>query len=158
MIYYRSSSASSRELSVGATRRLSLAALATYPAGALLLAQTPASLASTIAGYSLILASLASIVPLISSSLQRIVGEQTHILDEYELKLRSEAMNQAYNLFSALVLSAVIYLAVATDFGMWVPRSYDNFSALFWGIFIYATVLPVAILSWLVDDSFGVES
>lgn len=158
MIYYRSSSALPRELSVGSTRRLSLAALATYPSGALLLALTPASLTSTIAGYSLILVSLASIIPLLSSSLQRIVGEQTHILDEYELKLRSKAMNQACSLFSALVLSAVIYFALASDFGMWVPSSYNNFNALFWGVFIYATVLPVAILSWLVDATFGVES
>ncbi len=46
------------------------------------------------------------------------------------------------------------YSAIATDHGSWVPHSYKKFNGLFWGIFLYAVVIPVITLSWLVDASF----
>jgi MFS family permease len=157
MIYYRSPQAQPRDLSVSTVRGLSLGALFAYPAGGLLLALAPSTLVTTVAGYALIVVAVGCIVPLLSSSMQRIVGEEVGMLDEYELKLRSKAMNLAYSMFSAIVLLTMVYAAVASDFGLWVPDDYDGFNGLFWGAFVYAVVLPVAVLSWLVDSSFGDE-
>lgn len=155
MIYYRNAQTPPRDLPVRSVRLLSLCALGAYPAGGLVLVLAPSTLATVTAGYALIVAAVACIFPLLSSSMQRIVGEEVGMLDEYELKLRSKAMNLAYSLFSGFVLLTTIYAALASDFGLWVPDSYDDFNGLFWGAFIYAVVLPVAVLGWLVDDSFG---
>jgi hypothetical protein len=110
-----------------------------------------------LAGYSLILLALVAYAPLIGTSLQRIVGEETKLLDEYELRLRGRALSGSYAAFTALTLLLVIYAAIASDKGLWVPSSYDAFNGLFWGVFLYASVLPTAVLSWMVEPSFGGE-
>lgn len=115
------------------------------------------SLLASLSGYALILSALICAAVLVKSSLQRIVAEQPSKLDEYELQLRSQAMNFSYGGFTALALGAVIYAAIASDRGGWVPVSYDQFSGLFWGVFLYAVVIPVAVLSWIVDGSFETE-
>jgi hypothetical protein len=51
----------------------------------------------------------------------------------------------------------VIYAAIASDTGLWVPSGYDAFNGLFWGVFLYASVIPTAVLSWMVDPTFGDE-
>lgn len=134
MIYYRALQRS-RDLSIDAVRLLSATSLAAYPAGALLLA-------------------LIAFAPLIGSSVQRIVGEDAKVLDEYELRLRGRALSVCYAAFTALALLLVAYAAIASDRGLWLPASYDQFSAVFWGIFLYASVLPTALLSWMVERSF----
>lgn len=149
MIYYRSKPGS-REASVPAVRALTLAALAAYPIGALTLAWTDGP-AGAIVGFGLIVAALACVAAISSTSIQRIVGELPQQLDEYELKLRARAMSAAYTGLSTLILLAVIYLAVGSDFGLWVPDSYEEFNGLFWGAFLYATILPSAFLAWQID-------
>lgn len=153
MIYYRSGGGS-RDMSIGACRTLSLLSLLAYPAGALLLALGDNTLPEVIGGYGLIVIALICATPLLGSSLQRIVAEEPKQLDEYELQLRSKAMYAAYAGFTLLALLAVIYAAIASDKGGWVPSSYDEFNGLFWGIILYAAVLPAALLSWQVDSSF----
>jgi hypothetical protein len=108
-------------------------------------------------GYGLILLALCAYAPLIGTSLQRIVGEETKLLDEYELRLRGRALSASYTAFSVLVLLLVVYAAVASDTGLWVPTSYDAFNGLFWGVFLYASVLPTALLSWMVEPTFTAE-
>jgi hypothetical protein len=108
-------------------------------------------------GYSLILLALVAYAPLIGTSLQRIVGEETKLLDEYELRLRGRALSASYAAFSVLALLLVIYAAIASDKGLWVPTSYDAFNGLFWGVFLYASVMPTAVLSWMVDPTCGDE-
>jgi hypothetical protein len=110
-----------------------------------------------LAGYSLILLALVAYAPLIGTSLQRIVGEETKLLDEYELRLRGRALSRAYAAFSGLALLLVIYAAIASDKGLWVPSSYDAFNGLFWGVFLYASVIPTAVLSWMVEPTFSGE-
>ena len=149
MLYYRSNSGG-RDLSVKAMRLLSAAALATYPTGALTLAWAEGP-AAKIAGFGLIIVSLVCVAGIMGSSLQRIVGEQPQRLDEYELKLRARAMSGAYTGLSVLALMTVIYCAIASDAGLWVPDSYDDFNGLFWGAFLYSSVLPSAFLAWQVD-------
>jgi hypothetical protein len=95
--------------------------------------------------------------PLIGTSLQRIVGEETKRLDEYELRLRGRALSASYAALSIVALVLVIYAAIASDKGFWVPSGYDAFNGLFWGVFLYASVIPTAVLSWMVDPTFGDE-
>lgn len=151
MIYYRSNS--DRTITVRQARVFTAISLFAYPAGALTLALGPDDPWTNIIGFALIVASLIFFVPLNSCWLQRIVAEQPSKLDEYELKLRSRAMNAAYIGFTVLVLLAVVYAAIASDAGGFVPRTYDEFNGLFWGAFLYSTILPVACLSWIVDQS-----
>jgi len=89
--------------------------------------------------------------------LQRIVAEVPSLLDEYELQLRSRAMNLAYGGFIGLGLLGVVCSATATDHGGWIPHTCEEFNGLIWGVCLYAIVIPVAALSWLVDTSFEPE-
>lgn len=151
MLLYRSGGGG-RPVSLGTARLVSLAALAAYPAGALL-SEFGASRWSGLAGLGLVLVSLISVAVLMGSSVQRIVGETPDRLDEYELKLRHRAMSSSYTCFSLLALLAVIYAAIASDAGWWVPAEYGEFNGLFWGVFLYATILPSAFLTWQIDPS-----
>jgi len=156
MLYMRSSSGP-RERSVGLVRACTAASLIAYPCGALLLALGPDTLPMKLVGNGLILLALCAYAPLIGTSLQRIVGEETKQLDEYELRLRGRALSASYTAFSAFALVLVIYAAIASDNGLWVPNSYEAFNGLFWGIFLYASVLPTALLSWMVEPNFAGE-
>ena len=156
MLYYRSTRRP-RELPVATARALSLASLLAYPVGAMLLNLGPDTLAISLLGYALVLAAFCACAPLIGSSLQRVVGEQVRVLDEFELRLRGRAMGVAYAVFTALTLLAVMYSALASDRGGWFPKTYNEYNGLFWGVFLYAVILPVAALSWMVEPSFNDE-
>ena len=71
--------------------------------------------------------------------------------------MRGRALSAAYVTFSVLVLLLVLYAAIATDKGFWVPTTYESFNGLFWGVYLYSAVLPVAVLSWIVELDFGNE-
>lgn len=154
MLFYRSQRGS-RDLSVPMVRIVSASSLLAYPAGALLLALGPDELGTSLAGYGLILLALAACVPLIGSSVQRIVAEEARMLDEYELRLRGRALSASYAAFAALSLLLVVYAAIAIDKGLWFPDSYDEYNGVFWGLFLYASVLPTALLSWMVEPTFA---
>jgi hypothetical protein len=156
MIFYRSAQGS-RDVSIPLVRTLSTTSLVAYPAGALLLALGPDALATSLAGYGLILLALIAYAPLTGSSVQRIVGEETKLLDEYELRLRGRALSASYATFTGLALLLVLYAAIASDKGLWVPDGYEAFNGVFWGIFLYASVLPTALLSWMVEPTFTGE-
>lgn len=85
------------------------------------------------------------------SRLQRIVAEQSEQLDEMEMQLRHRALSWSYSVLSGGVLLLVIYGAIAADFGGWVPTTYDEWNGLFWGLFLYVTLLPTARLAWTMD-------
>jgi hypothetical protein len=156
MLYMRAANGP-RDRSVAMVRTCTAASLLAYPCGALLLALSSDTLTTKLVGYGLILLALCAYAPLIGTSLQRIVGEETKLLDEYELRLRGRALSASYTAFSVLVLLLVVYAAVASDTGLWVPTSYDAFNGLFWGVFLYASVLPTALLSWMVEPTFTAE-
>lgn len=156
MLYVRSQQGS-RDVSVAMARICSVVSLVAYPTGALLLALGPDALSTKLAGYALILLALIAYAPLIGTSLQRIVGEDAKLLDEYELRLRGRALSASYAAFAALILLLVLYSAIASDNGFWFPATYDAFNGVFWGIFLYASVLPTALLSWMVEPTFSGE-
>jgi hypothetical protein len=156
MLYMRAANGP-RDRSVAAVRSCTAASLIAYPCGALLLALGPDTLTIKPLGYGLILLALCAYAPLIGTSLQRIVGEETKLLDEYELRLRGRALSASYTALSVLILLLVVYAAVASGKELWVPTSFDAFNGLFWGVFLYASVLPTALLSWMVEPSFTAE-
>lgn len=140
---------------IGPVRTLVATSLFCYPAGCALLALRHEAQASapalTVAGLGLILLSIVAAAPVIGSRFQRIVADQASVLDEFELKLRQRALGAAYQVFSALALLAIVYLAIAADTGWWAPKSYEQFNALFWGVFLLACLLPTALLVWSTD-------
>jgi len=156
MLYVRSEKGP-RDVSVTTTRIISAISLIAYPCGALVNALGPDTLPSKLLGYGLIFAALISYAPLIGTSLQRIVGEEVKLLDEYELRLRGRALGACYTGFAMLTLLLVLYAAIASDKGFWLPTTYDHFNGVFWGIFLYASVLPTALLSWIVEPTFTGE-
>lgn len=156
MIFYRSHKGS-REVSVAMVRIASATSMVAYPAGALWLALGPDTLATTLLGYGLILMALIAYVPLAGSSVQRIVGEEAKVLDEYELRLRGRAMGAAYATFTGLALLLILYAAIASDKGAWFPATYEQYSGVFWGLFLYASLLPTALLAWMVEPTFTRE-
>jgi hypothetical protein len=79
------------------------------------------------------------------------------VLDEYELRLRGRALSASYATFAALALSLVLYAAIASDKGLWFPDSYEEYNGVFWGLFLYASVLPTTLLSWMVEPTFAGE-
>ncbi len=152
MIYARSeANPRGLELSSTAARAVSTAALAGYPAGALTLQFAPDALLSSAIGFGLILFALVMTALLSGSSVQRIASEQPAKLDEYELALRQRSLGFSYACFTALTLLAIFYAGVASDVGGWLPSTYAEFNGLFWGVFLYATVLPSAFLAWTMD-------
>ena len=151
MLYYRSKH-QPRQLSVPIVRLLTIGGLLAYPAGALTV-RFGETLATTLFGYGLIAAALFAVVLLTTSSIQRIVGAIPNQLDEYELRLRARAMSAAFTGLSALFLVTTIYLAIAADTGAWVPTTYDDFNGAFWGIFLWATLLPTLCLSFQLDPA-----
>jgi hypothetical protein len=142
--------------SLHALRVLTLTSLAAYPAGGLLLALGPDGSGGLFLfeaiGLALITLALLAAAPVLGSRLQRIVGEEARQLDEYELQLRHRAISAAYATFTGMVCLALLYGALASDFGWWLPRSYDAFNAIFWGVFLYSTLLPTVFLAWGVDE------
>src|SRR4028118_1199536 len=108
MLYMRAANGP-RDRSVAMVRTCTAASLIAYPCGALLLALGPDTLVTRLIGYGLILVALCAYAPLIGTSLQRIVGEETKLLDEYELRLRGRALSASYTAFCVLVLLLVLY-------------------------------------------------
>lgn len=157
--FYRNRSARIVERSPAMMRLATSVALAAYPAGALLMVLGPdpdaaGSVWPHVTGLALIAASLIAFATFAASRLQRIAGEEKVRLDEFELVLRLRARSFAYNVFTGLVLVGIVYIGIASDLAasgranLWVPQGYDQWSGVFWGLILYAFVLPTAYLSW----------
>jgi len=141
-----------RPISIRSARWASSIALIAYPPGAFLLG-LGTDLVAKGAGAVLLMASLFGAAFLTSSSVQRIVGEQPQFLDEFEMQVRLRAMQSAYAMFTVLALLFVLYSAIASDTRLWVPRDYEGYNGVFWGIFLYAWVLPSAFVAWRMDEA-----
>lgn len=149
MLYYRARSGG-WDISRTTARTITAASLLLYPVGALVVNFASSHVMGAV-GYVLILASLFCVAAMMASSMQRIVGEKVDLLDEYELKLRSRAVSSAYACTAALALIAIVYCALASDRGAWVPTTYGEFNGVFWGCFLYSSMLPSLFLAWQID-------
>jgi MFS family permease len=149
MIFFRSlynPSGSAR--SAASVRTLGLLGLTLYPAGALLRQFGPDSAPIQVGGLLLILAALGCAALIAGTRLSRITAEEKDHLDEYEERLRAFTMERSYAFLVALLLIAVIYMALASDFGWWVPSGYDQWNGVFWGAFLFATLVPPTVLAF----------
>jgi len=157
VIFYRSpaSEGSAAGPSLQTLRVLTTVALAAYPAGALIRTFAPQGagwqMFSLIAGFGLIVLALAAATPVMGSRLQRIVAEEGGRLDEMEMQLRHKALTWSYGVLSGAFLLIILYLGIASDAGLWRPSGYDEYNGLFWGAFLYVTLLPTARLAWTMD-------
>lgn len=159
MFYIRSKNdpMKARPVSARAARWAGAVALGAYPPGAYLLGET-GNVAAKVGGAVLLIAALLGAGFLSNSSVQRIVGEQPHYLDEFEMQLRLRAMQSAYAAFTVLALLFTVYAAIASNTRLWVPRTYDGYNGLFWGVFLYAWVMPAAFVAWRMDDEGDTEA
>ena len=153
MIFYRSlRNPAGKPRSLATIRGLAILTLVAYPAGALMRVFLGDNLAVKATGLSLVLASVIGLALLAGTRLNRITGEQLTQLDEYERNLRASAMETAFQLFTALVLLGIVYVAIASDKGWWVPSGYDEWNGVFWGAFLYSLTLPTAVLAFRLRD------
>lgn len=155
-IYYRKADGTPVDLPVFVMRLLTTLALAAYPAGCVVMLLAPDTTEASdlvigeIGGFALILIALLSFGLVVVSSLQRIVGEQTKLLDEFEMDLRRRANAMAYQLFAGLTLVGLLYLGVASSaerVSLWMPASFDHWNAIIWGALLYAFILPTTVLA-----------
>ena len=157
MFYYRKSQ-KPMHVSRWMMRGLTGFVLLAYPAGAiiqLIMPDTtpePGLTPGEIADYGLIVLALLAFAFIAPSSLQRIVGEQTKNLDEFELDMRRRANALAYQMFTMLTLVGLLYFGIASDserLDLWMPSSFDHWNAIIWAAILYAFVLPTAVLAWI---------
>jgi hypothetical protein len=159
--YYRGKNDSARPRRSQITLRIAtLTALIGYPAGCLVhlifpdTTPQPGLSVAEIAGFALFGLSLLAFGVIAPSWMQRIVGEQTDLLDEFELDLRRRAYVFSYHGLSAAMGAFLFYMAIGVDLdasgklNLWTPSTYDHWNAIFWGVLLYAFVLPTTWLAW----------
>jgi hypothetical protein len=156
MIFYRSPASKTGGPSGATLRLLTSLALVAYPIGGAILAASSGSQGGLFSlklfGLGLLLLAVLAAAPVLGSRLQRIVGDNLGELDEMERQLRFKALSWGYSAFTALALLTIVYVGIATDTGLWLPRSFDAWNAVFWGAFLYASLLPTAFLAWTLKD------
>ena len=74
-------------------------------------------------------------------------------LDERQLAMRNSACLDSYRIVAGLVICGVIWIALGTDLGhWWFPTTWHEWNAIVWGLVIYLTLLPSAVLAWREPD------
>ena len=74
-------------------------------------------------------------------------------LDARQIARRNSADLDSYRIVPAIVILGVIWIAIGTDLGYWwIPTTWHEWNAIVWGLFIYLTSLPRAILAWREPD------
>tara|TARA_R110002073_G_scaffold37850_1_gene108838 strand:- start:408 stop:923 length:516 start_codon:yes stop_codon:yes gene_type:complete len=159
-IFYRGRSGKTQARSPAMMKWATSIALLAYPAGCLIqllfpdTTERPDLRFGEAAGLILVATSLFAFATFAASSFQRIVGEETDKLDEFEMELRRKAHAFSYQVFASLTLLFIIYLGISSDLldsdrlTLWHPQTYNHWNALFWGATLYALVLPTAYLAW----------
>lgn len=77
------------------------------------------------------------------------------MLDERQIRARDAAYRGAYALVATAVLLPLVYWYIAADadkFVLWLPRTFGERNAVFWGAWLFLTTLPAAVLVWLEPD------
>lgn len=148
MIFYRSlRNPAGSTRSAASVRLLGLGGLTLYPAGALLRQFGSDTHAVQLGGLLLILGALICVALVTGTRPSRITAEEKDKLDEYEERLRALTMERSYAWLTGLMLTGVIYLALASDFTLWTPSGFDQWNGVFWGVFLYATLIPPTVLA-----------
>ncbi|WP_295820927.1 hypothetical protein [uncultured Deinococcus sp.] len=74
------------------------------------------------------------------------------LLDERQLRIRNEAYLNAYRVLGLLFIVVPLYAMIGLDNGWWLPRTFNELQAVFWGALLLASTLPSAILAWTEPD------
>lgn len=74
-------------------------------------------------------------------------------LDERELRVRDRAYLEGYRLIATVLVLGLLYAGFARDLGLWLPRGWGEFQALFWSALLLAITLPAAIVARTEADS-----
>jgi hypothetical protein len=74
-------------------------------------------------------------------------------LDERQQLVRNRAYTLAYQIVGGLFLILTLLTLIALNNGTdWLPRSLNEFNAVFWGLWLLTTTLPTAVLAWTEPD------
>ncbi len=118
-----------------------------YPTGALLRLAPSNDLIDLVGLGLMILAGLVAAAFTASYTYQLTHGHDD-LLDERERQVRHKAHTLAYSGLAALLLSALIYMQLASDQNWWMPSDGDHWKTLFWGGIIAVFTFPAASLVW----------
>lgn len=74
-------------------------------------------------------------------------------LDERQRHVRDQAYAVAYRIVTGLFLGLTLYtlIALSSD-AFWLPRSINALNAVFWGLWLFVTTVPIAVLAWTEPD------
>ena len=86
------------------------------------------------------------------SRLHRITAEKARGLDEMELQLRHNALATSYFALAAVVLLGALYAQLAVMAELWLPRNRSDWYPVFVCLFLYAMLLPTAVLAWRMPE------
>lgn len=78
-------------------------------------------------------------------------------VDERQRAVRERAHYLAYNSWALGFALGLLYWFFAGEFGWWLPRSYNERTAVFWTLLLSLASLPSAIIAWLEPDPFEME-
>ncbi len=160
MFFYRGKTHKTPKRSTALLRIATVVALAAYPIGCVIrlvfpdTSPEPGLTAGEIAGFAFILASLAAFCVIVPSNLQRIVGEESKHLDEFEMDLRRKSYTASYWVLTSTAILGALYMGIAIDsqdsdfIRLWLPQTYDHWNAIFWGLILFTIVTPTTYLAW----------
>jgi cytochrome bd-type quinol oxidase subunit 1 len=146
---------SSTGLSIRTTRILATVALAGAPAAVVIRALGPGTTDGSpheIASLTVMMISLLTGASIFGSRLHRIAGEKPKRLDEMELQLRHNALATSYSALTMIVMLGAIYAQIAGMAELWLPRNRSDWNPIFVCLFLYALLLPTAVLAWRMKE------
>lgn len=128
-------------------------ALTGYPIGCVIRLNGANATGSEIAGFACIVASLVAFCVTIPSSPLNVYAKRTP-LNDVEINLRRKSYTASYAVVMCTAILGALYMGIATDsqdsdfVRLWLPQTFDDWSAIFWGLILYTVVIPTAYLTW----------
>lgn len=82
-------------------------------------------------------------------------------LDERQIRARDAAYRGAYALVAAVIILPLTYWYLAADankLALWLPSTFGERTAVFWGVWLLFTTSPAAVLAWLEPSPIQAET
>lgn len=160
MIYWKRADGAQPPMRVLRARWSSLAAFGLFAVGAgLYAATTETAQVMRLLGILAFAGAAACAALVLSTGVQRIVGDEVSSLDPLELDLRSRAMARAYQTISALALLGLLYAQIAADtsdrLALWTPTMAEHGIGVFWGALLVFALTPATFLAWMLPADAG---
>jgi cytochrome bd-type quinol oxidase subunit 1 len=155
MPFFPPSGRSSDGLRIRTVRILVTIALVAAPAAVVIRAIGPGTTDGSpheIASLTVMIVGMLAAAAVFGSRLQRITAEKAKGLDEMELQLRHNALATSYFALATIVMLGGLYAQVASMAELWLPRNRSDWQPIFICLFLYAMLLPTAVLAWRMED------